>query len=178
MAFKRIQRKYSGDSLFGEVMEGVLDIKDMGGNWLIHRIFHHCIARLGVDFMKHMEPVSLNVKGTLFCHVDNPVWVHQYTMRKRQILESISREPAPALIRDIVFKVGTINKSEYIFSEDPAVSFQNKLQQQQLEEEDLAFINEQLAECNPGLREDVRLFLESALKMQKLRGVDEHGRGE
>lgn len=168
---------YSGLSELGETVENLLYRKDMGGGWLVHKIFHHCIERLGEEFMKHMEPVSIN-NGVMYCNVDNPIWVHQYTMRKKQILSMVNQKPTPLQLVDIRFKVGRITKSEYIFEEDPEVSFKKELQQQQLDHKDKEFINEQLAECHPDLREDMCHFLETALKMQKLRGADRHGCGE
>jgi len=128
------------------------------------------MKRLGEDFIKHMRPVSFQSE-ILVCIVDSPVWTHQYTLMKEDILKRLNCGEESSGIRDIRFRVGNFKESQYLLKKEEDLRLAESIQQQALTEEDQSFLDGCVEELPLELRPVVRETLEVILKHHKIRGL-------
>jgi len=129
------------------------------------------MKNLGGSFVRHMHPVSFR-NGMLLCIVDSPVWNHQYTMMKEQLIERLNESHSGPHIRDIRFKVGKFNDHQYLSIEEEKESkLTSSIEQQSLTEEDRSFLHDCVRDLASDLRPVVFETLEVILKHRKMKGL-------
>lgn len=91
----------------GDIVTGVL--KDLGGKGrLTEEDMCEAWRRSAGDrAAKHSRPVSLR-GGTIFINVDRSSWLHELTVRKKELVVSLGETVQGKKIRDIRFRIGEI----------------------------------------------------------------------
>ena len=170
-ARRPLRWEYSGREDMNEVVTSFMKDYNMFGYFQEALHLKEMMLRLGEDFLKHMRPVGFQ-SGILQCIVDSPVWNHQYTMMKEDILKRLNSGGKGLQIRDIRFKVGNFRDSQYFIKEEEKDSkFTESIQLQPLTDEDCLFLDGCVEELPSDLRPVVRETLEVILKHRKLRGL-------
>lgn len=175
-ARRPLKWKYGGEEPIQESIRGFLGRYELLSTFGQLQALKEMMELLGKDFMTHMRPVSFT-SGTLLCVVDSPVWSQQYSMMKNEILARLAAGTHAWQVRDIRFKVGSFPESEYLIKEEEN-GLNSRIQQQNLDETETAFLDSCLEGMEPELYESVRGALETLLKYRKLKGTPDHGTEE
>ena len=163
--------EYKGQEHMDEVVSSFMRNYNMYGHFKEAQILKEMMLLLGEDFLKHMRPISFQ-SGLLQCIVDSPVWNHQYSMMKGEILQRLNSGNSDLKVRDIRFKVGNFKDSQYLnIEEEKDSKFTESIQKQLLTKEDQNFLDSCVEELPLELRSVVRETLEDILRHRILKGL-------
>lgn len=92
---------------------GILDsvIKKLGGKgrFTEEDMSRAWIEAAGERAAKHSRPVSFR-RSSVFVNVDRSTWLHEMTVRKKEILQALEKELGGRKFKDIRFRIGDITK--------------------------------------------------------------------
>ncbi len=98
-------------SPLGSVLKKV--IKSLGGKgrFTEEEISGAWTAAVGEAAARHSRPVSFR-RSSIFVNVDRSTWLHEMTVRKKEILASLEERLKGKKFKDIRFRIGEITKKD------------------------------------------------------------------
>lgn len=95
----------------GDVLKKV--IKNLGskGRFTEEEMLRAWAAAVGPEAAKHSRPVSFR-RASIFVNVDRSTWLHELTVRKKDILAGLGERLGVRKFKDIRFRIGEITKKE------------------------------------------------------------------
>lgn len=118
------------------------------------------------------QPMAIS-RGRMIVNVTDSVILHTLTMYKRKYIEKINLLAGKSVIKDIVFRVGTIENRNIRKSSDEKEdeSYIDKLQGMQLDQEEIDNIDEVVSAVkDEELRNSLRDLFVKQSKLSKMRG--------
>lgn len=121
---------------------------------------------LASNLVSRTEPVGVN-QGRLFINVTDSVTLHQLTFFKRQYIEKINGMMGRNVVRDIVFRIGRVEKKEQ--NEESQEEYVRRLNSVQLDQDELMKIDDIVSQIeDEELRELLRSLFIKQTKFYKM----------
>ncbi len=115
------------------------------------------------------EPTAIR-QGRMLVRVTDSVILHQLTFYKQRFIRKINVLMGKRVVKDIIFRVGRIEKKKEIENRDDYIKRLNRMQ---LDQEELERINQTVAEIDDEeIQDSLRQLFTSQSKLSKIRNAD------
>lgn len=115
------------------------------------------------------EPTAIR-QGRMLVRVTDSVILHQLTFYKKEFIRKINVLMGKRVVKDIIFRVGRIEKKKEVENRDDYIK---RLNSMQLDQEELERINQTVAEIDDEeIQDSLRQLFTSQSKLSKIRSAD------
>ena len=115
------------------------------------------------------EPTAIR-QGRMLVRVTDSVILHQLTFYKKKFIRKINVLMGKRVVKDIIFRVGRIEKNKEVENRDDYIK---RLNSMQLDQEELERINQTVAEIDDEeIQDSLRQLFTSQSKLSKIRSAD------